>query len=156
MKLAAPAIIAAHVATLPTLTSWAAADGRPAVSVYEGAALRRDDVREWVTVGFVAGVTEPTVQFEPVPAAQGQQNREAGTVLSQLVTAQADVPTARDRVFALLADWVGWLGGDRTLGGSLQQGSQAHLLADVTLATTRAGATASAVVTVTYTAVTYG
>lgn len=156
MKLAAPAIIAAHVAGLPGLGSWAADGARPAVTVYEGAAVRRDDVREYVTVGYVAGAAAPAVTFEPVPAAQGSQNREAGTILSQLYTAQADVQTARARVFALLADWVGWMLGDRTFGGALLATSEAHLHVDVTLVTTRNGATADALVTVTYTAVTYG
>lgn len=162
MKLAAPLIIAAHVQRLPSLPAWAAVDGgRPGVAVYEGAALRRDDVREWITVGFVAGAAEPTISLEPVPAAQGAQNREAGTIVSQLVVAAADVATARGRVFDLIGEWTAWLIGDRTLAddagnGRLLGNSDVHVRADVTLATTRNGATGNALVTVTYSAATYG
>lgn len=147
--LAAPAIIAAHVADLPGLDAWAG------VPVYEGAAPRRDDVREWATIGYVAGDTGPTVTLEPIPAAQGQQNRETGTITCQITAAAADVPAARARIFDLLADWAAWLVADRTLGGRLLP-SEVHLSADVTIPTTRAGATADAIVTITYTATTYG
>jgi hypothetical protein len=153
--LAAPRVIAAHAAALPTLPGWAADGDRPAVAVYEGAALRRDDVREYVTLGYVAGVDDPAVSLEPVPTAQGQ-NRERGTVVCQLIVAAADVPAARTRTFDLIGAWSGWLVTDRTLGGTLMHGSETHLAADVALATTRAGATANALVTITYTAVTYG
>jgi hypothetical protein len=148
MKLAAPAIIAAHTATLPTLAGWAG------VPVYEGAALRRDDVTEFATIGYVAGAADPAVSVQPVLAAQGSQNRETGSVLCQVVTAQADVAAARARVFDLLAPWAAWLAADRTLGGALQS-SELTLSADVTLAATRAGGTGNAIVTITYTASTY-
>jgi hypothetical protein len=147
--LASPLIIAAHVAVLPTLTGWAG------VPVYEGAALRRDDVDEYLTVGYVAGADDPQVSLEVVPHADGT-TREAGTLACQLITAQADVATARARVFDLVAPWSAWLLRDRTLGGVLLPQSTAHLLVDVALATTRSGATANALVTVTYQATTYG
>jgi hypothetical protein len=148
-RLAAPLIRAAHAAKLPTLTGWGG------VAVYEGAALRRDDVREWATIGYVAGDTGPAITLEPVPTAQGAQNRETGTITSQVLVAGDDVTAARARIFDLLADWAAWLVADRTLGGRLLP-SEVHLSADVALATTRAGATAAAVVTITYTATTYG
>lgn len=154
-RLAAPLILAAHVAKLPTLSRWGTVDGRPAVAVYEGAALRRDDVREYVTLGHVAGGDDPTVSFEPVPNAQNQL-REAGTIVSQLIVGAADVATARDRVTALLEPWVGWLGDDRTLGGRLLPGSMLSTTIDLALATVTRGATANALVTITYTATTYG
>jgi hypothetical protein len=122
--------------------------------VYEGAALRRDDVREWCTVGHVAGADGPTVSLEPAPATQGQ-TREAGTIASQVMVAAGDVATARGRVFDLLTPWAGWLAADSTLGGQLLKGSDLNLAVDVQLATTRAGATANAVVTITYTTITY-
>jgi hypothetical protein len=151
--LSAPRIIAAHVATLPTLPGW------QQVPVYEGAALRRDDVREWCTVGHVAGTDDATVSFEPGPTSQGQ-TRETGTITSQIVVAAADAATARARVFDLVAAWAAWLSTDRTLHigdePQLLTGSDLRLAADVALATTRAGATAGAVVTITYTAITYG
>lgn len=152
--LAAPAIIAAHATKLPTLAGWGAAGARPAVAVFEGAAVRRDDVREWLTIGYVADADDPTVSLEPVPDAQGQ-TREAGTIVSQLIVGGADVATARARVFELVAPWAAWLVADRTLGGALLPNSQTRLTADVALATTRAGATGNALVTVTYTATTY-
>lgn len=147
--LAAPLIIAAHVATLPTLDGWAG------VAVYEGAAPRRDDVREWCTVGYVAGSDGPAVTLEPLPNAQ-RQTFESGSVASQIVVAAADVAAARARVFDLLAPWSAWLVADRTLGAVLLAGSELHLAVDVTLAATRAGATAAAAVTITYSATTYG
>jgi hypothetical protein len=147
--LAAPLILAAHAATLPTLPGW---DG---VRVYEGAVMRRDDLQEWVSVGFVADQDSPTISLEPVPNAQGE-NREAGEVVCQLLTARRDVPTARARVFELLAPWAAWLVADRTLGGVLLAGSELHLRASVALATTRNGATGDALVTITYSATTYG
>jgi hypothetical protein len=148
VKLAAPLIIGANVAKLPTLDGWSA------VAVYEGAALRRDDVREWCTVGHVGGADGPVVTLEPVPTSQGQAS-EAGTIVSELVVAAADVATARARVFALLAPWAAWLARDRTLDGALLSTSDLHLSADVALATVARGATASAVVTITYAATTY-
>ena len=148
MKLAAPLIIGAHVDVLPTLPGW---DG---VTVLEGAPLQRDELREYATVGYVAGADGPVVSLEPTPATQGQA-REAGTVTSQLIVAAADVAAARARVFALLAAWAQWLAADSTLGGQLLKGSDLHLAVDVALATTRGGATANAVVTITYTATTY-
>jgi hypothetical protein len=72
-----------------------------------------------------------------------------------VLVAGDDVTAARARIFDLLADWSAWLVADRTLGGRLLP-SEVHLSADVTLATTRTGATAAAVVTITYTATTYG
>jgi predicted deacylase len=153
--LAAPLIIAAHVAKLPTLPGWVASGNRPAVAVYEGAALRRDAIREWCTVGFVAGQADPALSFEAIATAQNT-TREAGSIVCQLVTAADDVATARTRVFELLAPWLGWITLDRTLGGKLTAGSEIHLAVDVALATTRAGATANALVTITYTALTYG
>lgn len=146
--LAAPLIIAAHVEHLPTLGAWSG------VPVYEGAALRRDDVAEWATIGYVAGSDGPTISLEPVPTAQGSQTQEAGTILCEVVVRAPDVSSARGRVFDLLADWASWLVTDRTLGGRLLP-SEVHLTADVTLATTRT-ATANAAVTITYTATTYG
>jgi hypothetical protein len=148
-RLAAPLILAAHAATLPTLDGW---DG---VAVYEGAALRRDDVQRYLTLGYVAGSEDPTIALEPVPRTD-RTTRESGTILSQLVVGDVDVPAARAAVFALLGPWAGWLLGDRTLGGALSPDSEAHLSADVALVTTRAGATANALVTITYTATTYG
>lgn len=160
MNLAAPLVLAAHVAKLPTLPGWAADADRAAVAVYEGAAVRRDDVREWATVGYVAGADGPVVVLEPVRAGQGQTT-EAGSVTSQLVVGADTVAAARDRVFDLLAAWAGWLAEDRTLADAdgrarLLPGSDVHLAVDVTLITTRAGATANAVVTATYQATTYG
>jgi hypothetical protein len=155
VKLAAPLILAAHASTLPTLDGWGADGDRPAVAVYEGAALRRDDVDQYVTVGYVAGADGPTLALEPVPSGQGQ-TREAGTVACQLIVGGPDVPTARARVFDLLEPWAQWLATDRTLGGVLLSSTDLHLSADVALATTRAGATANAVVTITYAATTYG
>lgn len=150
MKLAAPLIIAAHVTGLPTLDGWAG------LAVYEGAAPRRDDVREYLTLGYVGGTDEPAVTFEAVPTAQGQ-NREAGTITSQLIVAGPDVAAARGRTFDLIAAWSQWLVVDRTLGGVLSGGSEAHLGADVAIpTTTRSGATTNALVTITYRAVTYG
>lgn len=148
-KLAAPGILAAHVTNLPTLDGW------DTVAVSEGAALRQDDVREYLTLGYVAGSTDPAVSLEPVSPAQGQ-TREAGSIVSQLVVAAADVAAARTRTFDLLTAWVAWLASDRTIGGAVLANSDAHLVADVALATTRSGATANALVTITYTAVTYG
>jgi hypothetical protein len=147
--LAAPQVIAAHVDTLPTLDGWAG------VRVFDGVPLTRGDVREWCTVGYVDGDTGPAVSLEPVPTAQGAQTREAGTVLAQLVVAAKDVPTARGRVFDLLAAWAGWLVADRTTSGRLLP-SEVHLSVDVSFVNTRPGITASAVVTITYTATTYG
>jgi hypothetical protein len=153
--LAAPLIIAAHVAKLPTLPGWIAGADRPAVPVYEGAALRRDDLREWVTLGFVAGQDGPALSFEAISTAQNS-TRDVGSITCQLVTARADVAAARARVFELLTPWSAWITTDRTLGGTLTAGSELHLAVDVALATTRAGATANALVTITYTALTYG
>lgn len=149
MKLAAPLIIAAHVATLSTLTGWSA------VTVYEGAATRRDDVRQWVTVGYVAGLDGPAVHSEPVSNAQGQ-TVDAGSILSELVVVAADVASARAAIFALLTSWAAWLATDRTLAGAVLGNSSARLAFDVKLTTTRNGATAAAVVTVAYDARTYG
>jgi hypothetical protein len=148
-RLAAPLILAAHVDTLPTLPGWAG------VAVYEGAALRRDDVTEYLTIGYVAGAADATVSFEPMPTAQGQL-REAGTIASQLIVGAADVATARARVTDLLEPWVEWLGSSRTLGGRLLPESQLSVTIDLARATTRAGAPANALVTITYTATTYG
>ncbi len=154
-RYAAPLIIAAHVATLPTLPGWGADGERRAVPVYEGAALRRDDVDEYVTVGYVAGLDDPQVASEVVPRADGT-TADVGQVVCQLVTAQGDVAAARARVFDLVEPWSDWLLRDRTLGGVLLPQSTAHLLLDVALATTRSGATANALVTVQYRATTYG
>lgn len=160
MKLAAPLIIAAHVANLPTLEGWGADGDRPAVVVYEGAATRRDDVRRYCTVGYVAGDDGPAVHTEPQSVGQGQ-TREAGSIASNLVVTGPDVATARAAAFDLIAAWAQWLATDRTMpdgGGQAQllPTSTASLVFDVVLTTTRAGATASAVVTVTYNAHTYG
>jgi hypothetical protein len=159
-KLAAPLIIAAHVAHLPTLAGWDAADDRPAVRVFEGGVTTREDLRRWLTVGYVSGDDGPAVHLEPTHDAQSQ-NRESGTVHSELVVAAADIATARTAVFDLLRPWSGWIAADPTLrdpGGqaTLLPGSTLTLTADVVLSTTRSGATASAVVTITYSAVTYG
>jgi len=156
--LAAPLIIAAHLATLPTLDGWSADDptGRPAVQVFDGPRLDRGDMRRWCTVGFVPGADGPAVHLEPETNGQ-RQNLEVGSVDCSLVVAAADVPTARTAVFDLLAAWSQWLSTDRTLTGRLLAGSTTTLGGvDVALATTRAGGTASAVVTVTYQARTYG
>jgi hypothetical protein len=147
--LAAPLILAAHAATLPTLEGWGG------VAVYEGAALRRDDVSEYVTLGYIAGAVDPTISLEPVPRPDGQTT-EVGTIASQLITAQADVATARSRLFDLIAPWSAWLVRDRTLGRVLLGNSELHLSVDVALATTRSGATGNGLVTITYTATTYG
>jgi hypothetical protein len=159
-RLAAPLIIAAHVAHLPTLDGWNAADDRPAVRVYEGGRPDRSDARRWVTVGYVAADDGPAVHLEPTHDRQSQ-NREVGTILCELIVAAADVSTARAAVFELLLPWSGWIATDPTLRdpdgqAMLLPGSALTLAADVTLTTTRGGATASAVVTITYSAVTYG
>jgi hypothetical protein len=160
VKLAAPLIIAAHVAKLPTLPGWTGDGDRPAVTVYEGARTDRSDTRRYVTVGFVSGDDGPAVHSEPETTSQGQ-NREAGSIASNLVVTGPDVATARGAAFDLLASWAAWLATDRTMpdaGGQAQllPQSTASLVFDVVLTTTRAGATASAIVTVTYTAHTYG
>lgn len=154
MRLAAPLVIAAHVETLPTLPGW------DTVAVFEGAFTRRDDMTRWATVGYVPNADGPAVHLEPVPDGQGQ-NREEGTVACSLVVAAADVPAARAASSDLLAAWSQWLATDRTMAGAggqarLLGGSSAHLIADVVLTTTRGGATASALVTITYAARTYG
>jgi hypothetical protein len=160
-RLAAPLIIAAHVDRLPTLDGWGADGGRPAVRVFEGGVPTREDLRRWCTVGYVAGDEGPAVHLEPVHDAQNQ-NREAGSIACQLVAAAADFGAARTALFDLLLPWSGWLSADPTLRGDPDQaprllpGSSLSLVADVGSATTRAGATASAVVTITYTAVSYG
>jgi hypothetical protein len=154
VKLAAPLIIAAHVANLPTLPGWSD------VAVFEGAATRRDDVRRYVTVGYVAGDDAPAVHSEPARVSQGQ-NVEAGSIACSLVVAAADVAAARAAAFDLLAAWSQWLDTARTMPDGSGQAqllptSTASLVYDIALTTTRSGATASAVVTVTYTAHTYG
>jgi hypothetical protein len=160
VKLAAPLVIAAHVETLPTLPGWAASGDTPAVAVFEGGFTRRDDLLRWCTVGYVPNADGPVVAAEPVSVGQSQ-NREEGTVSCSLVVAGPDVAAARGSVFGLLESWAQWLATDRTLAGAggrarLLGNSDAHLVTDVTLVTTRAGATASALVTITYTAHTYG
>lgn len=160
MKLAAPLIIAAHVAKLPTLPGWGADGDRPAVVVYEGAATKRDDVRRYCTVGYVAGDDGPAVHTEPITTGQGQ-NSEAGSIASNLVVTGKDVATARAAAFDLITSWAQWLATDRTMPDANGQAqllatSTASLVFDVVLSTTRGGATASAIVTVTYTAHTYG
>jgi hypothetical protein len=159
VKLAAPLIIAAHVATLPTLPGWGADGDRPAVKVFEGQRLDRGDVRRYCTVGYVSGDTGPAVHAEPVTTGQGQ-NAEAGSIACNLVVTAKDVAAARAAAFDLLASWAQWLATDRTMpaGGQAQLlgTSQASLLFDVVLTTTRGGATASTLVTVTYNAHTYG
>jgi hypothetical protein len=149
VKLAAPLIIAAHAATLPTLDGWAD------VAVYEGQATRRDDVRQWVTLGYVAGDDGPAVHVEPSTNGQ-RQNIEAGSIACSLVATAADVAAARGAVFALLEPWTEWLATDRTLDAVLLPDSSLSLVADVALVTTRNGGTATAVVTITYSANTYG
>jgi hypothetical protein len=148
------------VANLPTLPGWGAAGDRPAVQVYEGARLSRDDGGRYVTVGYIAGDDGPAVHTEPVTAGQGQ-NREAGSIASNLIVTAADVAAARAAAFDLIASWAQWLVDDPTMrdaGGQAQllPTSTASLVFDVVLTTTRAGATASAIVTVTYNAHTYG
>lgn len=155
IRLAAPAIVAAHVAALPTLAGWGAAGGFP-VRVFEGAPLTREGLRRWCTVGFVLGDdAADVVHLEPVVTAQ-QQTREAGSISSNLVVAAADVAAARAAIFPLLAAWAVWLRADAVGAAGLLPGSQLTLAADVTLTTTRAGGTANAVVTTSYTATTYG
>lgn len=154
MIIAAPLVIAAHVETLPTLPGW------ETVNVFEGAFTRRDDQRRWATIGYVPGDDGPAINLSPVSDGQNR-NREEGSVGCSLVVAAADIPAARGAVFDLLSAWAQWLATDRTLAGTSGQarvlaGSTAGLSVDVTLNPTRAGATASAVVTVTYTATTYG
>jgi hypothetical protein len=153
MKLAAPLYVAAHVAHLPTLAGW------DTVTVYEGGRLDRGDIRRWATIGYVAGDDGPAVHVEPDTAAQGQ-TVEGGSIACNLVVIADDIPAARAAVFDLLAPWGQWLADDRTLAAALGQAellpqSVASLVFDVALTTTRA-ATASAVVTITYTAHTYG
>jgi hypothetical protein len=152
MRLAAPLIIAAHVEHLPTLPGW---DG---VRVFEGGGTTREGVRRWATIGYVAGDTGPAVHLEPVTDGQGQ-NREAGSIACGLTVAADDVPAARGAVFDLLAAWAQWLADDRKLADDTGQARLVDgwlsLAVDVALITTR-GATASAVVTITYTATTYG
>jgi hypothetical protein len=160
MKLAAPLIIASHVANLPQLDGWGADGERPAVAVYEGARLDRGDVRRWCTVGYVAGLDGPAVHAEPVTTGQGQ-NAEAGSIACALTVTDRDVAAARSAVFDLLESWAQWLSTARTMpdaGGQAQLlgTSTAQLVFDIELTTTRAGATASATVTITYTAHTYG
>jgi hypothetical protein len=159
-RLAAPLIIAAHVDRLPTLDGWGADGGRPAVRVFEGGVPTREDLRRWCTVGYVAGDEGPAVHLEPVHDAQNQ-NREGGSITCQLIAAAPDVAAARTAVFDLLLPWSGWLSADPLLRDAdgrarLMAGSSLSLAVDVVLATTRSGATASAVVTITYTAVSYG
>jgi len=160
VKLAAPAIIGAIVAKLPTLEGWDAAGTRPATTVFEGAKTSRDDSRRWATVGYVSSEDGAAVHLEPVHLAQSQ-NREAGSIGCELIVTAANIATARTAAFELLLPWSVWLSRDPTLTGpdgkpALLAGSSLSLAADVVLTTTRAGATASAVVTITYTAVTYG
>lgn len=160
MRLAAPLIIAAHVAKLPTLPGWGADGDRPAVTVYEGQRLDRGDTRRYCTVGYVAGDDGPAVHTEPIRTGQGQ-NVEGGSIASNLVVAARDVATARAAAFDLIESWAQWLADDRTMPDANGQAqllptSTASLVFDVVLSTTRAGATASAIVTVAYTAHTYG
>jgi hypothetical protein len=160
-RLAAPLIIDAHMLTLPTLTGWGRDGHRPPVRVFQSGVPTREDLRRWCTVGYVAGDEGPAVHLEPVHDAQNQ-NREAGSIACQLVAAAADFGAARTALFDLLLPWSAWLSADPTLRGDPDQaprllpGSSLSLVADVASATTRAGATASAVVTITYTAVSYG
>jgi hypothetical protein len=154
VKLAAPLIIAAHTAHLPTLPGWAG------VAVYEGARIDRGDGGRYVTVGYVAGDDGPAVHTEPETSGQGQ-NTEAGSIACNLVVTAADIPAARGAAFDLLAAWAQWLAVSPTMPdgdgqAQLLPTSRLALVFDVVLTTTRAGATASAVVTVTYTAHTYG
>lgn len=158
--LAAPVIVAAHAAHLPTLEGWGSDGDRPAVLVFEGPSPRRDDLRRWCTIGYLSGDDGPAVHLEPTHDAQ-RQNREAGSIACGLVVAAPDVPAARAAVFDLLTPWSGWLQSDPTLRDvdgqpRLLPGSSLSLVVDVANVTTRAGATASAVVTITYTARTYG
>jgi len=149
VKLAAPLIIAAHVAHLPTLTGWSGVD------VYEGQVTSRDAATRYVTVGYVAGIDGPTVHVAPVTDGQ-RKNRETGSVGCALVVADTDIAAARAAVFGLLEPWAEWVATDRSLAGVLLADSVVELVADVALITTRAGATATATVTLTYTAHTYG
>jgi hypothetical protein len=160
VKLAAPLIIAAHVAHLPTLPGWTGDGTRPAVAVYEGQRLDRGDGGRYVTVGYVAGDDGPAVHTEPETTGQGQ-NAEAGSIACNLVVTAPDVAGARAAAFDLIASWAQWLATNPTMPDGNGQAqllptSRAALVFDVVLTTTRAGATASAVVTITYTAHTYG
>ena len=152
-KLAAPLIIAAHAAKLPTLTPWQPTGNRAAVVIAEGPVSRRDDVPEWLSLGYVSNADAAT-SFEAVSDAQGS-TRDAGSITSQLVVAAADVPTARARTFELLEAWQQWLHTDRTLAGAVTQ-FDGHLLADVAFDTTRGGGRAITTVSVSYRAITYG
>lgn len=156
MKLAAPLIVDGLVELLPQRPSWAAAGDRAAVFVSDGPAVRADDTREWCTVGYVAETTDAALSFEAVPDAQGS-SREAGAVVSGLVVAGDDIAAARQRTAVLLQEWADLLHRDRTLGGRLLAGSEAHLSADVALGQSRGGGgLATTLVVVNYRAVTYG
>jgi hypothetical protein len=155
-KLAAPLIIAGVAAALPTLPGWAASGPRRTVAVTEGPRLSREGLREYATVGYVDGDDGPAVTFEATGDAQGQ-TREAGTIACEVLAAAVDVPTARARVFELLAAWQGWLDNRQTpVALGLLADSRLSMASDVTLTVTRSGATASARVVITYTAHTYG
>lgn len=159
-RLAAPVIVAAHLQHLPTLPGWDAAEGRPAVAVYDGPRPDRADVRRWVTVGYLTGEDAPSVHLEPRHTAQSQ-NVEAGSIGCELIVAGPTIGEARAALFDLLTPWSGWLQNEPTLPDEqgrarLMAGSQLSLVVDVVNRPTRAGATAVAVVTITYTATTYG
>lgn len=148
-RLAAPLIIAAHVATLPTLTGWSA------VVVTDGPRVSRDHLDRYATIGYIPGDDGPSLHLEPRPGAQ-QQTTEAGSIACALVVRGDDVPSARATLLDLLVPWADWLRADATLGGVLLAGSVLTLAADVTPSVPRGGGAASAVVSISYTATTYG
>jgi hypothetical protein len=143
-------IIDAHLSALPTLTGW------DLVTVAEGPLLRQDPPGRWCTIGWVSDDTGPQVSFVPVPDAQGGA-RESGTIGCGLYVAADDVTAARATLLPLVGAWAGWLTTDRGMGERLVGDSEAHLDADLTLGVTRSsGGLATARVTITYTAHTYG
>jgi hypothetical protein len=159
-RLAAPLIIDAHLQRLPALTGWAADGDRPAVAVFDGPRPDRSDVRRWVTVGYLTGENAPAVHLEPAHTAQSQ-NAESGSIGCELTVAGPDLGASRSALFDLLTPWSGWLQREPTLPDEqgkarLMPGSSLSLVVDVVNRPTRAGATAVAVVTITYSAVTYG
>lgn len=129
-----PAVRARLVELLPTLPGWAD------VSVYDGPTVTGEAPEEYATVGYVAD-EDAAGSFEHERAGDGFRVEERGFVRCELVvlTGSADLPTVRDRAFALIDALEQEIRRDRTLGVLSAEGT-ARLVVDVVPVQNSAGA----------------
>lgn len=140
-----PAVVTHLVTTLPTLGAFTG------VPVYDGPPLSAEETPYYVAVGFVLD-EDGGGSCSFAQAGDGWHLTETGEVRCEVWAhnGDGDLSAARTAAFALTDAVLAAIGNDRTLAGTLPQGSSCDLSVDVVPTQSKAGAGQLLVMSVSY------